>query len=149
MQRNTTIVVLTIFLICLGTLIATAQTDEQRIKDAITSAYVNGIQNAGSLQDIDTGFHPSFELITLGKDSSTVSLLPIYTWREMVRQSKEAGKTPAVKTECKFLSIDITGAAAVAKIELYREGKLIFTDYLSLYKFREGWRIVSKIFHRH
>jgi hypothetical protein len=149
MHRKTTIIILAILLGCLNPVTTTAQTDEQRIKDVIKSAYVNGIHNAGSLQDIDTGFHPSFELITLGRDRSTVSLLPIYTWREMVRQSKEAGKTPAVKTECKFLSIDITGLAAVAKIELHREGKLIFTDYLSLYKFREGWRIVSKIFQRH
>lgn len=148
MQRNTTMIVLAVFLCCLSTLTASAQSDEQRVKDVITSAYVNGIQNSGSLQDIDSGFHPTFELITMGRDSSTVSLLPIYTWREMIRQSKESGKAPAVKTECKFLSVDITGVAAVAKIELYREGKLIFTDYLSLYKFKEGWRIVSKIFHR-
>ncbi|MFU8844570.1 MAG: nuclear transport factor 2 family protein [Bacteroidales bacterium] len=25
----------------------------------------------------------------------------------------------------------------------------MFTDYLSLYKFEEGWKIVSKIFFRH
>lgn len=45
--------------------------------------------------------------------------------------------------------IEVVGNAAVAKVELYREDKKIFTDFLSLYKFEEGWRIVSKIYHRH
>ncbi|TSA38208.1 MAG: hypothetical protein D4R64_03680 [Porphyromonadaceae bacterium] len=28
-------------------------------------------------------------------------------------------------------------------------GKLIFTDYLHLYKFKDSWKIVGKIFYRH
>jgi len=63
--------------------------------------------------------------------------------------AKEAGRVPSVKTECKFLNIDITGNAAMAKIELHREGKLIFTDYLFLYKFKDSWKIVNKIYFRH
>lgn len=123
--------------------------DKEQIKKVITDAYVNGIQNSGSLEDIDKGFHPGFELIGVGTDSSTITKRPIYTWREGIRQAKAAGRAPSVKTECQFVNIDITGLAAVAKIELFREGKKIFTDYLSLYKFKEGWRIVSKIYNRH
>ncbi len=126
-----------------------AQSDEELVKKVIMDAYVGGLQNAGSLEDIDKGFHPCFELIGIGQDGSTITKLPIYTWREGARKAKEAGKTPAVKTECHFVSVDITGTAAVAKIELSREEKKIFTDYLSLYKFSEGWRIVNKIYFRH
>ena len=46
-------------------------------------------------------------------------------------------------------SIDITGSAAVARVELYRDFKHIFTDYLSLYRFDDGWKIVGKIFYQH
>jgi len=63
-------------------------------------------------------------LLGIGADSTTVTLLPIYNWKESMR-------------------------AAMAKIELWRGNNLIFTDYLGLYKFREGWRIVNKIYHRH
>lgn len=126
-----------------------AQSDPELIKKVISDAYVGGLQNAGPLEDIDKGFHPCFQLIGIGQDGSTVSLLPIYNWREMARQAREAGKKPPVKTECNFVSVDVTGNAAVAKIELLREGKKIYTDYLSLYKFNEGWRIVSKIYFRH
>lgn len=42
-----------------------------------------------------------------------------------------------------ILSIDITGTAAAAKIRIETK-KRVFTDYFTLLKFREGWRIVSK-----
>ena len=42
--------------------------------------------------------------------------------------------------------MDVTGKAAVARVELFRDGKHVFTDYLSLYQFADGWKIVAKIF---
>ncbi|MEM7355177.1 MAG: nuclear transport factor 2 family protein [Acidobacteriota bacterium] len=35
------------------------------------------------------------------------------------------------------------------KIELSKDGKLVYTDYLSLLKFDSGWRIVAKVYHSH
>ena len=82
--------------------------------------------------------------------NNSLSKLPIYTWLETIERRKtENPSGPAAKTSVKFLMIDITGNAAVAKIELHREEKLIFTDYLSLYRFEEGWKIVSKIYYQH
>ena len=49
--------------------------------------------------------------------------------------------------KCEFMNIDIEGIAAVAKIKLSKGGKNIYIDYLSLYKFNEGWQIVGKIYH--
>jgi Putative lumazine-binding len=37
------------------------------------------------------------------------------------------------------------GTAATAKIEFYEGDELHFIDYLSLLKFDDGWKIVSKI----
>jgi len=45
--------------------------------------------------------------------------------------------------------VNVTGNAAVARVEIYRDGKHAFTDYLSLYKFPDGWLIVGKIFQAH
>jgi hypothetical protein len=59
------------------------------------------------------------------------------------------GRPEEEKITCKYKSIDVTGNAAMAKIELYQKDKKLFTDYLQLYKFEEGWRIVSKIYQRH
>jgi hypothetical protein len=74
---------------------------------------------------------------------------PIEEWIASIEKAK-ADKVPAQPVaEGKFITVDVTGNAAVVKLELYREGKKTFTDYLTLYKFREGWRIVSKIYNRH
>jgi hypothetical protein len=129
--------------------LAHAQSDVTLIKKVINDSYVIGIHNDGLIEEIEKGFHPTFVLLGLGKDSTSVTQLPIATWVENIKQSKAAGKKPATETKCKYLFVDITGNSAVAKIELHRAGKRIFTDYLSLYKFKDGWRIVSKIYYRH
>ncbi|MFC1565189.1 nuclear transport factor 2 family protein [candidate division KSB1 bacterium] len=49
-------------------------------------------------------------------------------------------------TTYKFIFVDATGNSAAAKIDVFK-GEIHFsTDYMLLYKFNEGWRIVSKIF---
>jgi hypothetical protein len=45
--------------------------------------------------------------------------------------------------------VDVTGDAAVAKFEFYVGIKLAYVDYQFLYKFADGWKIVSKIFHKY
>lgn len=126
---------------------ALAQTsDEEQIKKVIMDSYINGIHNRTMVEEISKGFHPCFVLLGIGNDKSTVTLLPIYNWLETVKARKEKDGPAANKVECDFKSIDITGTAAVAKIVLSVQGKNIFTDYLGLYKFKEGWRIVNKIY---
>lgn len=125
-----------------------AQTDEDAIKDVINKAYIQGIHNNGDLNETRKGFHPGFDLLILQNDQ--MSKLPIYNWIETSeRTRKENPNTQKPPTTVNFVSIDITGTAAVAKIELFKEGKKIFTDYLSLYKFQEGWKIVGKIYFKH
>jgi hypothetical protein len=48
---------------------------------------------------------------------------------------------------CRY--VDITGHAATVRFELCRDGVHTFTDYLSLYKCADGWKIVSKTFYTH
>ncbi len=116
------------------------------IKNVIQSAYIDGIHNLGSLEDIEKGFHPDFNLLGLKEDKLTK--YAIKDWIESVKKKKESGVKPPLTT-CEYVSIDITGTAATAKIRLLRDGKLIFTDYLFLYKFSDGWKIVSKIYFAH
>ena len=122
--------------------------EEKAIKKVIQSAYIDGLQNKGDIEAIKAGFHPGFN--PLGVRDNTLTKFPIYSWLEYFSRSKEEKpEPPEHKVSCEYKQIDICGNAAMAKIELYKEKKLIFTDYLSLYKFNEGWRIVNKIYHRH
>ena len=45
--------------------------------------------------------------------------------------------------------VSVSGDAAVAKVMIYRDDKLIYSDYMSLYKFEDGWKIVAKIYFSH
>ena len=72
-------------------------------------------------------------------------------WIEAIEmRRKEDPDSFKEKTTCKILQVDITRNAATVKLELHKGGNLIFTDYLSLYKFEnDGWRIVSKTYFKH
>ena len=130
------------------TLITQAQSsDEEAVKSVVTSAYVEGIQNNGSIEAIRKGFHPSFSMLRLMEND--VKPYPIEEWIAAIEKRRKEGNVSTIRTEANFIQVDITGTAAVVKLELYREGKKTFTDYLVLYKFTEGWRIVSKTYYRH
>jgi hypothetical protein len=132
-------------LLCFTTLYG--QTDEEQIRSVITSAYIEGIHNRGNVEDIRSGFHPTFEMLRLVQNE--IKPFPIEEWISSLEKSRKENPAPLPRTEGKFVTIDVTGTAAIVKLELYRENKKIFTDYLVLYKFNEGWRIVSKTFYRH
>jgi hypothetical protein len=124
------------------------QNDLEKIKTVINKAYIEGIHNNGDLSETRKGFHPGFDLLML--QNNQLVKLPIYNWIESTeRARKENPDAKRPQTTVNYVNIDITGTAAVAKIELLREGKLIFTDYLMLYRFEEGWKIVGKTYFRH
>lgn len=124
--------------------------DKEAIKQVINSAYVDGLQNKGPVTAIEAGFHPGFNLLGLRDDDLTK--WPIYSWVHYHQKKLAENPDPPTAEEvvtAKFPLIDVTGNAAIAKVELYKGGNLIFTDYLSLYKFEKGWQVVSKIYFRH
>ena len=124
--------------------------EKQSVIDIVQTAYVEGLQNEGDLDKIDNGFHPGFNLLGIGKGNQMWKL-PIYNWKESTTDAVKEGKKPRLPGEqvtVKFLSVDIIGTAASVKLEFYVGDKLTYIDYLSLYKFENGWKIVSKIFYK-
>lgn len=123
--------------------------EKENIKKVILSAYIDGIHNKGEISQISKGFHPGFNLLIL--QNNRLEKLPIYNWIESSKARKVKNPIPYTeeqKMKCEFMNIDVEGTAAVAKIKLSKGGKDIFIDYLSLYKFDEGWKIVGKIYYR-
>jgi hypothetical protein len=134
-----------ILLVC-SVATASAQSDEDQVKQVVLSAYVGGIHNGGPIEDIRKGFHPTFNMLRL--TDNQVKPLPIEEWIANIEKSRSQQTTPPAKTEGKFVAVTVTGNAANVVLELYRADKKIFTDNLLLYKFSEGWRIVSKTYYR-
>ncbi len=120
------------------------------IKEIIQTAYVDGLQNEGDIDKIDYGFHPDFIIFGIGVNNEMWKL-SIQDWKEKVEKGKNEGKLPRSGDDLesiKFLKVDVNGTSAVAKIEFYVGEKLKYIDYISLYKFDNGWKIVSKIFYK-
>lgn len=118
------------------------------IKNLINRAYVEGVHNGGNLEEVAKGFHPEFEMLILREGA--LSKYSINTWIDDMKRRRETNPLfKPERTDANYLNIDITGNSATVKLELIKGGKVIFTDYLFLYKFGEDWKIVSKIFYRH
>jgi Putative lumazine-binding len=126
--------------------LAQGPSEEAAIKALVLAAYVDGLQNLGDLEKTKAGFHPDFVL--LGLRDGALTRLPIAEWIASAGKRKADGAKPPLTT-CKFLTVDVTGSAALVKLELHQNDKRVFTDYLSLYKFPDGWKLVGKIYYRH
>jgi len=120
--------------------------DEAAIQQLVQQAYVDGLLNLGDLEKTRAGFHPDFVL--LGLRNGQLTKFPIADWIASAEKQKTAGQKPPA-TAIQKITVDITGTAAAVKLELNRAGKLVYTDYLSLYKFSDGWKIVGKIYFSH
>lgn len=117
--------------------------DAEAIRQVIASAYVEGLHMNGSRDAIRAGFHPGFVMKVLTGDGITD-----VTIEEWIARLPAEGTTPSHTVDHDIPDVGISGVAAVAKVEILFDGRHVFTDYMSLYKFGDDWRIVAKVFNR-
>ena len=118
------------------------------IKKVIEDAYVKGIHINRDIEAVKKGFHPDFTML-MPKDDG-IKKVSIQTWIGWIEEGikKEPNRAKPNVTH-KFQFVSATGNAGVAKILIYKDGIHIYSDYMSLYKFSNGWKIVNKIYHTH
>jgi hypothetical protein len=122
--------------------------DVAAIEEIVTRAYVEGVHNEADAEKIRSGFHSDFIMFVQADDG--IQKVTREQWIERIEERGSSGaQGPVSAVEHQFSLVEITGDAAVARVEIHRDGDHIFTDYLSLYRFDEGWRIVGKIFYSH
>ncbi|MDA8021341.1 MAG: nuclear transport factor 2 family protein [Thermoanaerobaculia bacterium] len=148
-KRLILVVVLTLLAAGLPFAFADSDGDAAEIKALIEKAYVHGAFNELNPDALERGFHPDFAIFSA--DGEAIKKYPIADWVKRTRERKSADDfDPATNVwEHHFASVDVTGHSASVKIELSKDGKKVYTDYLSLLKFESGWRIVAKVYHRH
>ncbi len=119
------------------------------IEQVIQKAYIQGVFVEGNGETIRSGFHPSFVMLFRTEDGVGQRLLE--DWISGIEKRRAEKKQPEKKPEVrgKVKVLDITGNAAIARVKVFRDGKHIYTDFMSLYRFENGWKIVGKIFHSH
>jgi hypothetical protein len=124
---------------------------EQEVVEVVEAAYIHGAFNEQNTEAMRAGFHPIFEIH--GQRNGELSTYPIDEWVKGIEKAKAAPDYEPQVWEHEFPIIDVTGDAAVVKVELYRvengERAHVFTDYLSLLRLDDGWKITDKVYHRH
>jgi hypothetical protein len=129
-----------------GTAAPDIEQDRKDVIQVVTDAYVNGVHAKPDAAAMRRGFHPDFRMLVLTDGRMTAVTLD--EWAGRVEKSAASPTTrPAIKAD--FPRVEISGTSASVRLELFRDGKHTFTDFLLLYKFGDGWKIVSKAFYTH
>jgi len=123
--------------------------DADAVRAVIEKSYFHGAFNELNPDAMRAGFHPDFAIFSA--DGDAMAKYPIAAWAESVAKRKSSpGFDPQKnKWDCRIVTLDVTAGAAAAKVELSRNGKLVYTDYLSLLRFSSGWRIAAKVYQEH
>jgi hypothetical protein len=119
------------------------------VKNVIEKSYFNGAFNGLDTVAMKKGFHPDFAIFS--PKGNEISKYPIAVWIKGIekRKTNPDFDISKAKMDCKIVSIDVTGQCASVKVEASKNGKLIYTDYLSLLRFEDGWKIVAKVYNAH
>jgi hypothetical protein len=133
------------FAMLIATLVSTAptiaqsQTDDAGVRACI-EFYFRG-HATGDGENFRRAFHPDAKLFFIRDGKVTQWTLEEYAGRASGKPAPDEAKRKR-----RIESIDITGDAATAKIVLeYPE--VTFTDYMSLLKIGDEWKIVNKSFY--
>lgn len=135
---------LVLFAACLALGVAADEATDAAIIQVVDEAYVQGIHLDADAEKVRKGMHESFVMFV--RTDSGVNQVTRDAWIARLKPRDASTPRPDVKADIKVL--DQTGDAAVVRVNLFRGGKQIFTDYISLYRFEDGWKLVGKTFQR-
>jgi hypothetical protein len=142
---KTKIITLGLFVAVLLLATATQAGDESTaIEAAIEKTYIGGIWMNGDEEAARGGFDSSF-VMQVAQEDHVISV-SLDAWMERLGLHGEPLQENITHT---IQVLDQTGRAAVAKVEIFKDGEALYTDYMSLYSFEDGWKIVAKTFHTH
>jgi hypothetical protein len=115
--------------------------------EVVRKAYVEGTHRDADAAAMRAGFHPEFVMFVLA--DGAVRQVTLDEWAERVAAEGAKPDRKAPEVEAELTVIGETADAAVVRVELFRDGEHRFTDFLSLYRTAEGWKIVGKIYQSH
>jgi hypothetical protein len=114
----------------------------ENVKKTVVESYVEGIFLKGNAKLLKKGWHPDCDIVIF--ENGGITKLPAKYWIQRLEQNPKP-LDPSVTY--KFINVKVTGYAAIAIIEIFSEGKQVYTDYMCLYKFNDGWKIATKIYY--
>lgn len=126
----------------------TNEMEETKIRNLIEKCYLNGALNEMNTDAMYEGYQPDFAIFYA--EGKALKKLSLDVWAKIVNDYKKSTDDSGLrKFDYEFVQIDVNETAAYVKIKLMRNGTLVFTDLLTLLKFENQWKIVTKIYHSH
>lgn len=117
--------------------------DAITIKNLVVKSYLKPLYQEDDLSNIEEGFHEKFHMYVLYKGEFYIRNRT--EWINTIKGVRERNLPEKVST-WEFNQIDVAGQTAIVKLTVYEEGKLKYIDYLTLYNFAGGWKVITKQF---
>lgn len=115
------------------------------VKRVVVEGYVKGVKQEGNPAAVRENFHKDFTMLV--KRNDLLQKVTRDDWIEgMIAYKKEQKGVSSETVDYKLPNVDVAGDAAVVRVDIYSKGRYDYTDYFSLYRFSDGWKIVNKIY---
>lgn len=118
------------------------------IEEVIREAYINGVYNTGYMLSVTQGFSPDFTAIVF-EDKDQSRLKTIEDWVKKTEQNKASGNLPLKgdqEVSFSIVKLEISNNIANARVQFMVGGKVQHTDFIGLYKFSTGWKLVNMMY---
>lgn len=116
----------------------TASANDYEEVQTVIQKYFDGTEK-GMLDRLAEAFLESAEIQYIEEDGS-LGRLPFPEYLSRFTEGRE------IERYGRLVSMDVTGSAATAKVEIYMASRgRVYTDYILLLKTNEGWRISNKV----
>ena len=119
--------------------------DKDAIRQVIEKAYIEGIHTTQDENVVRNGIHKDFAMLVYKGDN--FEKVTIDMWLKRIERSKKENPDLwSKKSHYDSMIINVTNYAASAVFNLFKGNEFYAADFMLLYKFNDGWKIVSKIF---
>ena len=122
--------------------------EKDRIRQLLENVYVRDMYMKTTREALSREFDDVFHMLVPeidGRSNEIVSL----RWDGLDQLRANHPKAVDPETRFEFPFIDVVGDAGVARVDVYRGERHVYSDYVSLYRVQGAWRLVSKVYHAH
>ena len=121
---------------------------ERRIRRILEETYVQDMYVPRGRTTFSPEFHRSFRMLVPEFDGQTGRIADV-DWVAPGAERRADPKAIEASTEFDISILDVTGKVGIGKVEVHRDGRLIYTDYVIFCKVAGEWKVVGKAFHPH
>ncbi|MFC1726704.1 nuclear transport factor 2 family protein [candidate division KSB1 bacterium] len=115
--------------------------EKQAVKKVIQDALVDGYLNDYDVEKMKKGIHPEFTIMELrNNELQKRGFSDLLDYVKKVKPERPNGRR--VRVNIKMLTVDVIGNIGSAKVEFYVGDTHHGTDFITLMKFEDGWKLM-------